>query len=156
MLLPSIIIALLVFIVDQLSKLLFLQAISPGATLHVLPFLDFALARNHGAAFGIFAEGTGWQRWFFIMVAVVISVLILVWSHRLKRKDWWDTVALGMILGGAWGNMLDRMRFGHVVDFIDFYVGNWHWYTFNVADIGICVGAAMLIIATILPAKLRR
>ena len=149
MLLPSVIIALAIFALDQLSKLLVLQYMTPLHPIQLLPMLDINLAHNHGAAFGIFSDGSGWQRWLFVGAAIFISVVILVWSRRLTRKDWWDTLAIGMIMGGAWGNMLDRVRFGSVTDFIDFHVGNWHWYMFNIADVGICIGAIMLIIGTL-------
>lgn len=73
-------------------------------------------------------------------------MIILLWNRRLTKKDKWESLALGLILGGAWGNLLDRIRFGYVIDFLDFYIGSWHWYTFNVADIAICMGAALLVL----------
>lgn len=143
-LLLSICVALIVFGLDQLSKFFILDALTYKQSISVLPCLNFTLAHNHGAAFGIFANQGGWQRWLFVGIAVFISVVILFWSTRLTIKDRLETISLGLILGGAWGNLLDRMRFGHVIDFLDFYVGNWHWYTFNIADAAICVGAALL------------
>lgn len=148
MLLRSIFIAICVLLADQFSKIILLQKLPMQGAINLLPVLDLSLARNHGAAFGILAGESGWQSWLFIGVAVVISIVILTWCNKLKKGDWWQCIALSIILGGAWGNMLDRLRLGHVTDFIDFHVGTWHWYTFNVADIGICVGAFMLIVAS--------
>ncbi len=119
-----------------------------------LPFLNINLGHNPGAAFGLLASSDGWQRWLFIGVAVFISVVILVWSTRLRKKDWLEAMAIGMILGGAWGNMLDRLLQGTVTDFIDFYIGNWHWYMFNIADVGICAGAFLLILGAAFKPKL--
>lgn len=148
-LLPSIAIAVLILLADQLSKYIILTTMIGRQPVEVLPFLNIVMARNHGAAFGMLASSSGWQNIIFVAVAIIITVIILAWSYRLKAKDWWHAIALGSILGGAWGNMLDRIRFGGVTDFIDFYVGNWHWYTFNIADIGICLGAFLLIILTL-------
>ncbi len=139
--------ALIVFAIDQATK----AWISFGLgekKLEVLPFLNFHLAHNKGAAFGMLAESGGWQRWFFIVVAVIISIIIIHCVRRLRNNSKDELFAYSIILGGAWGNLLDRMLYGHVIDFIDFHVGNWHWYTFNVADIAICVGASTLLLCS--------
>lgn len=137
-------IALLVLILDQLSKYLVILNVGMYRKVAVIPNLNFSLAFNDGAAFGILAGFGGWQKWLFSIIAIVISIIIIVWSTQLKNKDYWEGVALAYILGGATGNLIDRLCYGHVIDFIDFYIKGWHWYTFNVADIAICVGAAIL------------
>ncbi|HSX19714.1 MAG TPA: signal peptidase II, partial [Gammaproteobacteria bacterium] len=108
--------------------------------------LNLHLAYNKGAAFGVLESAGGWQRWAFIAVAIITSAVILLWGKKLGKKHKLETLALSLILGGAWGNLIDRIRVGYVIDYIDFYIGNWHWYTFNVADIAICVGAVLLVL----------
>jgi signal peptidase II len=137
--------AFLVIVLDQITKAMALMLL-PAKKIAISPHLNFALGFNKGAAFGILDAASGWQRWFFIGLGISVSIVILIWSMRLSKGDKWENVALALILGGAWGNLIDRIRLGHVVDFIDFYIGNWHWYTFNVADIAICVGAFLLAI----------
>jgi signal peptidase II len=137
--------ALIVFALDQITKLLVI-ALLHANSVAIMPSLNFTIGYNKGAAFGFLDAASGWQRWFFIAIATAISLVIILWSRKLTKRDKWEKVALGLVLGGAWGNLLDRIRLGHVVDFIDFYIGNWHWYTFNVADIAICIGAVLLAI----------
>lgn len=136
-------IALAVLIADQLSKYAALTFLPHGG-LRVLPILDFTLVHNAGAAFGFLNKAAGWQGAFFIAIAVVVSVAIVVIARRLKREQWLLGVALMLVLGGAIGNLIDRLRFGYVIDFIDFYYQSWHWYVFNVADAAITVGAIIL------------
>ncbi len=138
-------IALLVFVLDQITKFLLVTAIG-YRQIAVMPYINFVLAYNKGAAFGILSSAGGWQRWIFIGIATLISIVIFFWSRRLSKRDNLENIGLGLILGGAWGNLLDRIRLGYVLDFIDFYIGDWHWYTFNVADIAICVGAFLLVV----------
>lgn len=137
--------ALIVFAIDQITKLLIVAMLSANSVA-IMPYLNFSIGYNKGAAFGILDAASGWQRWFFIAIAVIISLIIILWSKKLTKSEQWEKIALGLVLGGAWGNLLDRIRLGHVVDFIDFYIGSWHWYTFNVADIAICIGAVLLAI----------
>lgn len=137
--------AFLVLALDQVTKLLVL-ALLHTHSVAIMPYLNFTIGYNKGAAFGFLDAASGWQRWFFIAIALVISLIIILWNRKLTKRDKWEKVALGLVLGGAWGNLLDRIRLGHVVDFIDFYIGQWHWYTFNVADIAICIGAVLLAI----------
>lgn len=137
--------ALIIFAIDQITKLL-VVAMQSANSVAIMPYLNFTLGYNKGAAFGILDAASGWQRWFFVAIAIIISLIIILWSKKLTKGDRWEKLALGLVLGGAWGNLLDRIRLGHVVDFIDFYIGSWHWYTFNVADIAICIGAVLLAI----------
>lgn len=144
-----ILVAALILVLDQSSKLFMLANYAMQETVALLPSLNLRLAHNNGAAFGLLSEAAGWQRWLFIGLASVISAVIVIWCARLSNKDKWEGLALALILGGAIGNLLDRIRYGHVVDFIDFYVQDWHWYTFNIADIAICVGATLIMLVSI-------
>jgi signal peptidase II len=110
----------------------------------VLPFLNWLLLFNPGAAFSFLAQGSGWQRWFFTALGLVASAYI-VWLLRKSLGDKLLCWALSLILGGALGNVLDRIMYGAVVDFIDLYYANWHWPAFNIADSAICVGASLII-----------
>ena len=156
-------IAALIVAADQISKHLaaaWLQLQEPVA---VLPFVNLTLAHNTGAAFSFLADGAGWQRWFFVALALAVSGVIAVWLRRLGPGERWSGVALSLILGGALGNAVDRFFFGHVVDFIDVYyaaetclplfapvpIGDGlqcHWPAFNLADSAISVGAVMMIL----------
>lgn len=138
-------VALAVIALDQISKALALTMLRQAAV-PIMPFLNFSLGFNKGAAFGILDSAAGWQRWFFIILGISVSAVIVIWSTQLDSKKKMENLALALVLGGAWGNLIDRIRLGHVVDFIDFYIGNWHWYTFNVADIAICIGGVLLAI----------
>ena len=144
-------IAGLVFIADQCSKLLVSACLDANQQLMVLPNLNFVLAYNHGAAFGFLSTAAGWQRWFFIAIAVIVSIVIVAWIKKLKASSKLEVLGLALILGGALGNLLDRIMYGHVVDFIDFYVKHWHWYTYNLGDIEICVGAGLLQLVQVSP-----
>jgi len=137
-------IALAIVLLDQASKLLVTEFLLPGEQVPVTPFFNLVLAHNTGAAFSLLAEAGGWQRWFFILVAAIAAVVIgwLLAQHRQEPRY---CLALVGILGGALGNLLDRLRLGYVVDFLDFHVAGWHWPAFNVADMAITGGAALLI-----------
>ncbi len=114
--------------------------------LALLPFLNLTLSYNAGAAFGFLNEASGWQNIVFVSVAVIAAVFILQWLRRLSSHERALATALCLILGGALGNLTDRLHYGHVVDFIDVVFGSWHFWTFNVADSAICIGAAVLIL----------
>jgi signal peptidase II len=143
-------IEILVILCDQATKYIVKSWFPLERTLPVIPHLNFSLAYNHGAAFGLLAQAGGWQRWFFVAVAIVIYAGGVWWMRRLDyNRDNLTGIGIALILGGAIGNIIDRVCYGHVIDFIDFYVGNWHWYTFNVADIAICVGAAFILFKSV-------
>ena len=138
-------VAILVIVVDQLSKFLaeyYLELYQPVA---IIPFLNFTLAYNTGAAFSFLHQAGGWQNTFFIVIALLMSLVLLVMLYRTPRKDIQFALALWLVLGGAIGNVIDRLRLQKVVDFIDFYIGEWHFATFNIADIAISIGAFLLI-----------
>lgn len=140
--------SVLVVALDQASKAFVLHALAGGAAVGVTPFLNFVLAFNTGAAFSFLHNAGGWQYFLFVGIALVVSVAIVAMLYRLKPSDRWVAIALALILGGALGNLIDRLRFGFVVDFIDVYYRSWHWYTFNLADAAITIGAAMLLLDT--------
>ena len=134
-----------VIVADQLTKHLALLYLAAG-DMPITSFFRFALAFNTGAAFSFLADAGGWQNLFFVGVAVAVSVIILFMFRKLESKDMQLAVALMLVLGGAIGNVVDRLRFGYVVDFIDVYYQHWHWPTFNIADSAISIGAVLLIL----------
>ena len=136
--------SLLVLIVDQLSKNYLMTSFQLYETRALFPGLNLTLAYNTGAAFSFLNDGGGWQRWLFIGVGILISVWLVVWLARLPRRERLTAFSLALILGGAIGNIWDRVLLGYVVDFIDVYFGSWHWWTFNIADSAITVGAVIL------------
>ena len=143
-LLRSLAIATLVLLLDQLSKWSALSNLKLGITEEVLPFMNWLLLLNPGAAFSFLAQSSGWQRWFFTILGLAASLYIL-WLLRKNQSDKILSWALSLILGGALGNVLDRIMFGAVVDFIDLHYGNWHWPAFNIADSAISIGAALIV-----------
>lgn len=137
--------SLLVIALDQLTKHVALAALQPYESHEVIPgLLNWTLAFNPGAAFSFLAGADGWQRWFFTALAIGVSAGLAVWLSRLQRGDWRNAMPLALIIGGALGNLVDRLRFGHVVDFIDVYWNSAHWPAFNIADSAICIGAVAL------------
>jgi signal peptidase II len=139
-------IALLVFGLDQLTKYAAIKNLVYHTEVPVTSFLSFTLLYNPGAAFSFLSNAGGWQNLFFIVVAIVVTFIIVLIIRGLGIHDVQAAVALMLILGGALGNLLDRLRFGYVVDFIDFHYGAWHWYTFNIADAAISIGAVFLML----------
>lgn len=138
--------SLAVIVVDQATKLAAVAMLDPASSVELTAVLDLVLAYNTGAAFSILSTAGGWQRWLFIGLALAICVFIVHWLRDLPRNARWIPLALSLILGGAVGNVIDRVRIGAVVDFIDVHVGDWHWPAFNMADSAICIGAAMLVL----------
>ncbi len=109
-------------------------------------WLSMTLAHNYGAAFSFLSDAGGWQRWLFTALAAVVSMGLIVWVLRLPRREWLTGLALALVIGGALGNLADRVQLGYVVDFIDVHYGNWHWPAFNVADSAISCGVALLLL----------
>ena len=134
----------LLVLLDQFTKYLVLDSIAPDSALPLLPFLSLVLTYNTGAAFSFLAGASGWQRWFFVLIALGASVLIVWMLHRHPR-DTFLCIGLALILSGAVGNLIDRLTTGAVVDFILVYWRQYHWPAFNVADSCISIGAVMLI-----------
>ncbi|MCW9088241.1 MAG: signal peptidase II [Gammaproteobacteria bacterium] len=142
-----------VIVLDQLTKLWAGSALSYAEPVPVIPFFNLTLLHNTGAAFSFLSTAGGWQRWFFALTAVVVSAILLAWLKRLKPGQMWLALALALVLGGALGNVIDRLYFGYVIDFLDFYYNNWHWPAFNIADSAIFIGALMLIIDSLRPER---
>ena len=139
--------ALVVIVADQLTKFAATAGLAQGPV-EILPFLNFALVHNTGAAFGFLSTAGGWQKLFFVGIAALATIVIVVMLRKVPRRDWFMQLSLSLILGGAIGNLLDRLIHGYVIDFIDFYIGTWHFWTFNVADAAISIGAVMLAMDT--------
>ena len=140
------VLSLLVLVIDQVSKAHFEGRLEMFQQIVVIPdYFSWTLAYNTGAAFSFLAEGGGWQRWLFAVIAVVVSAVLVVWLKRLGRNDTWLAIALALVLGGALGNLYDRIALGHVIDFILVHWQNRHYFpAFNFADSAITVGAIML------------
>ena len=139
LLLSAVIVAL-----DLATKAMVSGAFQYGEVRPVLPFFNLVLVHNTGAAFSFLAGASGWQRWFFTVVTIVISVFIVA-MLRKHHSDRLMSVALALVLGGALGNLYDRLTLGHVVDFVQLHAGGWYFPAFNVADSAITVGVALLI-----------
>ncbi len=141
-------IAVLIIIIDQITK----WVASSTLTIHeqnpVMPSFNFTLMHNYGAAFSFLSDAGGWQRWFFTIIAVVISIVLVVWITRLKTHEKWLGFALSLVLGGAIGNLIDRVAYGYVVDFIQWYYDRFYWPAFNIADAAISVGAVILLVSS--------
>ncbi len=138
--------AALMLVLDQLTKMWMSANLNYGETITLTSFFNFTLLHNTGAAFSFLSDAGGWQRWFFGVVAAAVSVVLVVWIARLPRSKMWEACALALILGGAVGNLYDRVMLGYVVDFIVVHYQRYAWPAFNIADSAICIGAAMLII----------
>lgn len=139
-------IAVLVFLVDRITKYCAQKWLVLYTPVAIFPFFNLTLAYNKGAAFSFLDSFSGWQVWLFGLISVVVSAGILIWLYRLPTHQRWLSVSLTLVLGGALGNFCDRVLYGHVIDFLDFYVGHLHWPAFNIADSAICVGAVMLVL----------
>ena len=133
-----------VVVADLATKAWVSHALATGDVVRVTPFFNLVLTHNPGAAFSFLAGAGGWQRWFFTAVAVVISV-VLVALLRKPHRDWLVPLALSLVLGGALGNLWDRLTLGHVVDFLQLHAGGYYWPAFNVADSAITVGVVLLV-----------
>jgi signal peptidase II len=141
---PWLALAALIVGVDQATKYIAVNYFSENPPIAVTPFFNLVLVHNPGAAFSFLSEAGGWQRFFFITIAVAASVWILMLLRRHSGQRLF-ALALTLILGGAIGNVIDRILVGVVVDFLDFHAFGWHWPAFNVADAAITCGAALLV-----------
>lgn len=134
-----------VIVLDQASKLLAEQALPYAEAHRLLPVLDLTLLYNRGAAFSFLAGAGGWQRWVFIGIALAVSLFLLNWMRRTPRQHWCVAASLALLLGGALGNLFDRIVYGHVIDFISVHYAGWYFPAFNLADSAITLGAILLI-----------
>ncbi|MGP1956609.1 MAG: signal peptidase II [Arsenophonus sp. NC-PE1-MAG3] len=134
-----------ILIIDISSKQFILNNFQLYESISLMPYFNLAYVQNPGSAFSFLADKGGWQRWFFAFVAIIICVVLIVIMYSQSVNKKLSNITYALIIGGALGNLYDRLVHGFVVDFIDFYVGNWHWATFNIADMAICVGAILII-----------
>jgi len=142
--------SVLVIVLDQFTKSLASQYLQLHVPVPLMPGLNLTLVHNTGAAFSFLSQAGGWQRWFFVVLALTVSVVLIFWMARLPQHyKGWVPASLALIIGGALGNVWDRALLGYVIDFIDVYYQVWHWPAFNIADSAITLGAIMLIIDTI-------
>ena len=141
-------VAVLVVVLDQAAKALVLMHIPLYKSIVVIPgFFNLSHVHNPGGAFGFLAgNGGAWRHWLFLAAALVALILIVYFNHQTPKDKIWLRLALGMIFGGAVGNLIDRVRFGEVVDFLDVYIGHLHWPAFNIADSGVTVGVVIFIL----------
>ncbi|MCS5588291.1 MAG: signal peptidase II [Porticoccaceae bacterium] len=139
-------VALAVLLVDQLTKLWIMEQFNYGASEALTGFFNLVHVHNYGAAFSFLNSEGGWQRWAFSFFALAVSVVIVVWIGRLSPQKKLEGCALALILGGALGNLYDRVTLGYVVDFLDFHWSAVHFPAFNIADTGISVGALLMIL----------
>lgn len=135
-----------IIILDQITKYYASQELVLYQAVHVISGFNLTLMHNTGAAFSFLSQAGGWQRWFFIGLASLISIAIIVWMYGLPANKRWLLAALALVLGGALGNVCDRVILGYVVDFIEVYYKDMYWPAFNIADSAISIGAIMLII----------
>lgn len=158
--------SVVIIILDQVSKIWATSELTYAVPVHVISSINWLLAHNLGASFGFLSDAGGWQRWFFVVLAIVVSIVIIFWLKSLPRTDKWLAVALAMILGGAIGNVIDRAVYGYVIDFVQFYYvadsclpgfyftgSQCNWPVFNIADMAIVGGAVLMIIDGIFNSK---
>lgn len=143
-------VSVLLVVLDHWTKFLASSELSYGQPVEVLPVFNLTLQHNPGAAFSFLADAGGWQRWFFTAISLLVSVILLVWLIRLKPADKLMAASLAFILGGAVGNLWDRLVLGYVVDFISVHYNSWYFPAFNIADSAITVGAGLMILDMLL------
>ena len=148
-------VALVIFLLDQLTKIAIVGAFQLGESLPITSFFNLVRVHNAGAAFSFLADAGGWQRWFFTGLGTV-AALVLVYLLRMHAGQTLFCLALSLLLGGAVGNVVDRVLYSHVIDFLDFYYGTWHFPAFNVADSAITMGACLLILDELLRVRRAR
>ncbi|WP_018983007.1 signal peptidase II [Salinimonas chungwhensis] len=146
-------ISVVVFALDLWSKYTVLGSMRLFQSIEVAPFFNITYVHNYGAAFSFLSDAGGWQRWFFTAIALVVSGVIIGWLYKSPRNEKRLPIAFCFILGGALGNVYDRLVHGYVIDFLDFYIGRSHWPAFNLADSAIFIGAALLILDMLMSDK---
>ncbi len=141
-------IAASVIVVDQISKFAVMTVLAPYQGFPVTPFLNLVLVLNTGITFGFFASDDSFTRWTLIALALIISFILLRWLASAEGQ--YVRIALGMIIGGALGNVIDRLVYKAVVDFLDFHLYAWHWPAFNIADSAITIGVALFVLSSLM------
>lgn len=146
--------SLAVLAFDIFTKELVIDRFALGESIRIIPnLLDFTRVHNLGAAFSFLSDASGWQRWFFSALALVVSAMLAWWLYKTPRGDWKQCAPFALIIGGAIGNLMDRLRHGYVVDFIDAYIGQYHWPAFNIADSAIVVGVVFMLVTGLLDSR---
>ncbi len=138
--------SLITVVADQWSKIVIDNSMILYQSIPVIPFFNLTYVHNTGAAFSFLSEAGGWQRWFFAAMAIIISIVLVIWIYRLKKHETLLAVALALVLGGAIGNLIDRLAYGYVIDFLDVFYQSWHWPAFNVADMAISLGVFLMLL----------
>ncbi len=138
--------SVIALILDQWSKIAVDSSMRLYESIALFPGFNLTYVHNTGAAFSLLSEAGGWQRWFFAALALIISVVLIVWLYRLKNHETLLAIALALVLGGAIGNLIDRLAYGYVIDFLDVYYQSWHWPAFNIADSAISVGVFLMLL----------
>lgn len=137
--------SLAIVLLDQATKQLAEAKLTAYQAIYVLPFFDLTLMYNKGAAFSFLSDQGGWQRWFFVVLALGVSAVLVSWLRRLQAEEKWVAIALALIIGGAMGNVIDRILFGQVIDFVHLHYQQYYWPAFNVADSAIFIGVAIML-----------
>lgn len=148
-------ITLLVIVFDQMTKISVSRAFEYAQVEAITSFFNLTLRHNYGVAFSIFDDAAGSQRWWLSALAIIVSIVLVIWIARLGRRWTFELLGLSLILGGAIGNVYDRVTLGYVVDFIEVHYSGYHWPAFNIADSAICIGAGMLLVDAFFFAKKR-
>jgi signal peptidase II len=140
--------SLVIIVLDQASKLWVVANFELYESIQLLSGVNLTYVHNTGAAFSFLSSAGGWQRWFFVVIALLAVTVLTIWLSRLKTSERWMAVTLSLILGGAIGNLYDRISYAYVIDFIDIYYKTHHWPVFNIADSAISIGVVMMLIDT--------
>ena len=146
-------ISVLVVVLDQVSKFWVLASFEEYEVLTVWPVFNLTLVFNTGAAFSFLSDAGGWQRWFFVAIGVVVSAVMVVWLGKLQARERLTAYGLAFVIGGAIGNLIDRVWLGKVVDFLQWHWQDWYWPSFNLADSAITLGVVLLLIDGLFPAR---
>jgi signal peptidase II len=148
-------VAFTVIVLDQITKYFANTMLDYASPVEIFPVLNITLHYNPGAAFSFLSDAGGWQRWLFSVIALAVSAYICVWMMRLRREQWLLSLALALVLGGALGNLWDRLYLGYVIDFVSVHWGDSYFPTFNIADAGISVGACLLLLDMVVNPELK-
>jgi len=147
--------SLIIILLDQLTKYIAVDIIPLHQSIEVFPFFNWTLMYNEGAAFSFLSDQGGWQRWFFIILSSIVTTVLVIWLLRLLNDERSIAISLSLIIGGAVGNLIDRILLGHVVDFIHLHYESYYWPAFNVADSAITVGVTIMIVDSLFFAQKR-
>ncbi|MBT9098503.1 signal peptidase II [Methylovulum psychrotolerans] len=139
----------LALILDQASKIGISSSMQLYESIALIPSLNLTYVHNTGASFSFLSEAGGWQRWLFAALAAIVSTTLGIWLARLQKHETLLAVSIALILGGAIGNLIDRLIYGYVIDFVDFYVSTWHFAIFNIADAAISVGVGLMLLESL-------